>query len=165
MTDKPEVPIDVILDDILDEVVRLRMEITLPSVEASGTTLLESLLDTRRRLDRIEELYANTLRIRAHLAAVHTAVRIETEDAWDTAAVNHRQHGLRDEYSSAKERTAAANLHVLDLRRVERTADKRLRAADAAVEFVRARLRGCEGVRQDLLAILRNRQFESTLDR
>lgn len=147
------------------EALDLRMGARLPATDASTGILLEALLDVRSRLDRVEEILANALGLRSMAARKHTAIRSAVEDAWDAAAVRGRSAGVRDEYSSAKERAAAANLEVLDLRRLERVADSQFRRCDEAVELVRLRLRGLQEVRQDILAVVRIRQFESTLER
>lgn len=154
-----------VLESYTAETVQLRMDAHLPGAHATTQTLLDALLDVRQRLDRVEELLGNVLRLRATCTRKHTAVRIQVDDAWDDAAVRQRASSVRDEYSSAKERTAATNLEVLDLRRLERTADSDARLCDEAVEFIRLRHRGLADVRQDVLAIIKARQFESTLDR
>lgn len=141
------------------------MEITLAGAHAAGDELLECLLDVRTRLDRLEELLGNALRLRGEVHRRHTAVRVQVDDAWDEAAVRQRASTVRDEYSSAKERTAATNLEVLDLRRAERAADADARACDEAVEQIRLRYRGLSELRQDIHTIVKARQFESTLDR
>lgn len=154
-----------ILDEYSNESIALRMAAKLPGAHATTETLLDCLLDIRQRLDRVEELYGNALRLRVEAHRQHTACRIVADDAWDAAAVGQRQSAVRDEYSSAKERTAATNLEVLDLRRAERKAEQLVRVCDAAVELIRLRHRGLADVRQDVLQIIRARQFESTLDR
>jgi hypothetical protein len=154
-----------ILASLTDEAIRLRMEVTLPGPHAPGDELLACLLDVRVRLDRLEEILGNTLRLRSGAVRRTTALRIQLDDAWDEAAVRQRQSTVRDEYSSAKERAAATNLEVLDLRRAERTADADARSCDEAVEQIRLRYRGLSDLRQDIHTIVKARQFESTLDR
>lgn len=149
----------------IDESLRLRMGAQLPRPDASAGELLEALLDVRRRMDRVEELLATALHLRGMAARKATALRVQAEDAWDEAAVRQRAAAVRDEYSSAKERTAATNLEILDLRRLERGADVHARLCDDAVEAIRLRLRGLGDVRQDVLAVLRTRQWETSLDR
>lgn len=149
----------------VEESVRLRMGMQLPQPDASVGELLEALLNVRQRLDRVEELLAVTLELRGMAARKHTVCRIAVDDAWDLAAVRQRQAAVRDEYSSAKERAAATNLEVLDLRRVERMTDLHERLCDEAVESLRLRLRGLQEVRQDILAVVKIRQFESAMER
>lgn len=163
MTDNDDLYAD--LDGAVAEALELRMGARLPASDASTGQLLDALLDVRRCLDRVEALLVSTLTLRNWVARQHTAVRNEVDDAWDKAAVDGRNAGIRDEYSSARERAAAANLAVADLRRVERIADRKLKRCEEATEFIRLRLRGLQEVRQDLLAIMKIRQFESALER
>jgi hypothetical protein len=137
----------------------------LPVSATASQELLACLLDVRQRLDRMEELLASALQLRSLSAKQHTAARIIADDAWDQAATVARQSAVRDEYSSAKERTAATNLEVLDLRRAERRTDQLARDCVDAVTFLRLRYDGLAGIRQELLALIRARQFETTLDR
>jgi hypothetical protein len=153
------------LDRYVTECVHLRMGAQLPRPDAATGELLDALLDVRRRMDRVEELLATTLQLRGMAARKHTVFRIQVDDAWDEVAVRQRRHAARDEFSSAKERAAVANLEVLDQRRLERTADVDARLCDEAVETIRLRMRGLSDVRQDILAVVKIRQFESSLER
>jgi hypothetical protein len=153
------------LSRLVDDAVRLRMGAQLPRLDAAPRELSESLLAIRAGLDRMEELLSAALQLRGLAARKHTVLNIQVGDAWDEVAVRQRQSAARDEYSSAKERAAVTNLEVLDLRRLERTADSHQRLCDEAVEQIRLRFRGLADVRQDLLAMVRLLQFESTLDR
>lgn len=159
----PELP--EVLDEFADECVQLRMGAALPEVDSATGDVFAALLDVRRRMDRVEELLSTVLKLRAMAARKHTALRISADDAWDDAAVRQRQQTVRDEYSSAKERTAATNLAVLDMRRLERTSRVDLELCDGVVEQIRLRFRGLADLRQDLHSIIKLRQFESTLDR
>lgn len=164
MSDDGPTLVDV-LDRTVNECIQLRVGAQLPRPDASTGELLEALLDVRSRLDRVEELLAATLQLRGMAARKHAVLRIQVDDAWDEVAVRQRNHAVRDEYASAKERSAATNLEVLDLRRLERTADFDSRRCDEAVDIVRLRLRGLQEVRQDILAVVRIRQFESAMER
>ena len=153
------------LDKMVLEVEDLRSGTALLATHSSPQFVLEALLDCRQRLDRVEELFRRCLRIRGHLRRVAAISAASCADAWDKAAADSRTAGARDEYSSAKERAAVANLAVLDLRRTERLDSGALSRAEEVVEVVRVAHRGLADFRQDLLAVLRAQQFESTLDR
>ena len=150
---------------MVDESLRLRMAAQLPKPDASTGELLDALLVVRSSIDRMEELLATSLQLRGFAARKHTVCRVQVEDAWDEVAVRTRQSAVRDEYSSAKERAAAANLEVLDLRRLERRAQRDLQICDEAVESIRLRHRGASDLRQDVLAVIRIRQFETAMER
>lgn len=149
----------------VDESVRLRMGAQLPRPDASTGELLDALHDVRSRLDRVEELLATVLVLRGMATRTATALRIQVDDSWDAVAVRLRTSAARDEYSSAKERAAAVNVEIIDLRRLERKADGDARLCDEAVESIRLRLRGLQDVRQDILSVVKIRQFESSLER
>lgn len=157
--------LDALLTDYRRETTTLRMGVQLPGPHAAPETILDCLLDVRKRLDRVEALLGYTMQLRAEAHRTHTAVRIVADDAWDEAAVRLRSMGVRDEFSSAKERTAATNLEVISERRVERKAAEAARSCDEAVDYIRLRHRGLADVRMDLLSAIRSQQFETTLDR
>jgi hypothetical protein len=153
------------LSRLVDDAIGLRMGAQLPRIDAAPRELSESLLAIRASLDRMESLLATALQLRGLAARQHTVADISVSDAWDQVAVRQRQSAARDEYSSAKERAAATNLEVLDLRRVERDAHRRLDLCDEAVDSIRLRHRGLQDVRADCLALIRLMQFESSLER
>jgi hypothetical protein len=153
------------MEALVSECVHLRSAAQLPRVDASSGELLEALLDVRRRLDRVEELLATALQLRSVASRNHTLRNIQVDDRWDEVAVRLRQSAVRDEYSSAKERAAAANLEVINERRTERVARLSLALCDDAVDRIRLRMRGLQDLRQDLLALVRMLQWETTIDR
>lgn len=149
------------------EVLVLRFDGELPGPEAGPGDLLSTLLDVRRRLDRIEELHARAIRIKGQVhrkAAFATAV---ADDAWDTAAQSRRTAPVirGDEYSSARERTAEANLATVNERVAARKASALATDCDVFVDVIRLAHRGLDGTRHDLLAMLRTLQFETVLER
>lgn len=154
-----------LMEEHIKEAVIMRMGVKLPNELASMTDLMDALLDARRRLDRIEEILGSTLRWKASTNQVWTACKVELENAWDEAATKNRAAAARDEYSSARERAASVNLAVLDLRRAERKAEQDAKLCDETVEYIRLRYHGLAGYRQDLIALVKARQFETSLDR
>ncbi len=160
-------PVEAALDEHVAEVLAIRYGVDLPEVGTDPRTVLQSLQHTRRSLDRVEELLSRTVRIRARAQRMATHAGNVFDDAWDTAAQQRRTnpvvHG--GEYSSARERTAEANLATLDLRVGARSTAELAHRCDEAVEVIRLAHRGLESVRQDHLAVLRALQFESSLDR
>lgn len=149
------------------EALDLRFGGALPDSSAGNKQIVDTLLDVRRRVDRVEEVYGKAIRLRAEARRQHTAVKAVVEDAWDRSAVAARRAsvGRGDEYATARERHAMANLDVLELRRDERSAGQVVDVCDEAVEMLRLTYRGLVDLRQDFLAILRSIQFETTLDR
>lgn len=160
------------LDAAAEEALELRFGFTPPTFDADPAVLLAALQHCRQRLDRLEELLAISLRIKAAAdrdRSLHTA---RADDAWDLAIHDARSSrrntavlNTRDEFSSAKEREAEANLTTLDLRRAARVCTDLAGQAGAHCELLRLLHRGLDSARHDLLTALRTLAFESTLDR
>ncbi len=156
------------LNTFITEVQLLRAELPpMPQVDAPPSDVHEFLLNVRRRLDRVEHLYSSAIRIRGRAHEAATAAGHEAQDDWDNAILRIRAAPVRrnDEYSSAKERSAEANLATMTTQRSHRAALALARTCDTAVDVLRLLHRGLDGVRQDALAILRHVQFESHLER
>lgn len=154
------------LDELVVEAVKLRFDVGLSGAAPTPAQLLDSLYDIRGRLDRVEEILTQALRLRARVRAAATSAEALAEEAWDRAAQRGRQQPIaRDDYSSGRERTAEANLATLDQRRAARTAAELAAYVDAQVDTLRTLHRGLDGVRHDLLAVIRALAFESHLER
>ena len=156
------------LEALIVEALELRFAGKLPVAPAAPTTVLDALIDTRARLDRIEELLGRCLRLRAVAAQTHAMAVATADDAWDVVIHRLRTAPVSagaNEYSTKGERHAEANLATLDLRHAVRTAAERLHHCDKAVDVIRLAHRGLDGVRSDLHTWLRSAAFESHLDR
>lgn len=139
----------------------------MPGSQAAPHEVHEYLLDVRRRLDRTEQHLVQALRVRNATRRLGTAAGHVAEDDWDAAILRIRKAPVRrgDEYSSARERTAEANLATVDVRRQARDRAGDLDLAEGTVEVLRLIHRGLDGVRHDTLAVLRQVAFESHLER
>ncbi len=156
------------LDDMMAEARLLRSGLPdMPGVQAAPHEVHEYLLDVRRRLDRIEQLVAVAVRIRATARRFAQRKNDSAESAWDEAIVRIRNAPVRrgDEFSSARERAAEANLATIALRRTARDGAEALSHAEEAHEHLKLLHRGLDGVRHDTLTVLRSVQFESHLER
>lgn len=152
------------LDGYVAEALQLRFDAQPPKPDASSAVLIDTLTDARIRLDRIEELYSKALQLRGQArraAAISDAV---AKDASAQAAHANRQV-RRDDYTTGEERHAEVMLQVMQEIRAARELELLRQQCDEAVELLRLTHRGIEGVRQDVLALIRLFQFESTLDR
>lgn len=160
------------LDQAVEEALKLRFGAAVPAFDADPAVVLAALQDARRRLDRVEELLAASLRIKAAAERDRSLAQARLDDEWDTK-INEARDGRRgvavirerDEFSSAKERVAEANLATLELRRTAREATDIHTQCAAQVDVLRLVHRGLDGIRHDLLTTLRTLAFESTLDR
>lgn len=159
------------VEGYIAEALELRVGVEVPAPGSDPKHILESLLAARQRLDRVEELLHRALRIRHRIQRSLTVVRAQHDDARDAALTDARQQRGgpvtrdTDQYSSAQERAAAANLATLELRRFLRQTEEVASYCDEAVDLLRLAHRGLEGVRMDHMTIVRSTQFESTLDR
>ncbi len=161
----PDLP--AVLAGYVGEVLALRLGVDTSQVGVAPALTMDHLLDVRRRLDRVEELLTQAIRVRAHAQRAATTAQVTAEDAWDTAIGQVRAAPVQPggEYSSARERHATANLAVLDLRHAARRAAEQAHRCEEAVEVIRLAHRGLDGVRADALAVLRTLAFESHLER
>lgn len=155
-----------VLTGYVREVLDLRMGAELPATVAPADALA-SLQDIRRRIDRAEELHSRAIRVRARAHRAAHAADAEADDAWDQAIKRVRGQPVTPggEYASARERHAAANLDIIDLRHTARRARETAHHCDEALDVIRLAHRGLDGVRQDALAVLRTYAFESHLER
>ncbi len=131
------------------------------------STAAEALTDIRRRMDRVQELFAKVMQLRASAHRNAIAAKALADDAWDSAAMKRRAAPVQrgEEFYSAREREAEANLASLAQIRAMREAAELHHRCDEAYEVIRLHHRGLERVRADILATLRSVQFESHLER
>lgn len=115
-----------------------------------------ALLDVRARLDRIEEILSNFIRLRGATVRQAVAARHAAGDAWDAHAVAAR----RGDYEGAKERYAQWSVATLDEQRSARQAEKQQSVLDEAVEIVRLVYKGLDATRYDLHVLLRSISIE-----
>lgn len=156
-----------LLTSHLDEVMAHRFGFKMPPLHASPTEVHESLLDVRNRLDRVEQKLGEVIRIKGVAGRYLAAATARVEDAWDEVVTEARKKPVArgDEYSSAKERHAEANLAVFDKRRAQRAAQDLYSKAEEKTDLIRLAHRGLADTRHELLTILRAVQFESSMDR
>lgn len=157
------------MDPLVAEARELRSTLPpMPDTHASVADMHDYLLDVRRRMDRIEYIVGLVARIRAAVKRLAVSTGEAADDAWDEAIVAVRNKPVRranEEYSSARERAAEANLDIFAIRREARNAAENLAHADEALDAVRLIHRGLDGVRHDTLTVLRLVQFESSMER
>jgi hypothetical protein len=155
------------LDVYVNEALDLRFGYELPDVHGSPKETLDALHEIRGRLDRVEYLYGRVMRIRARTKRYADASKARADEAWDIELQSFRQRTDRrgDEFVSAKERYAHANLATVDDQREARQAAELASIAEEAHDLLRLTHRGLADLRQELLAVLRGFQHESSLER
>ncbi len=155
------------MNEILGEILTLRHGIAIESCVRDQGRILDTLLQVRVRVDRVEELFGRLLTARGQISRAAQHKRSEVSDAFDTALTRQRKSpvSLDADFLGAKERYAMANLEVLEARHKLRDLDEIASTADTIVEVARLNYRGLTDLRHDLLTMLRAAQFETTLDR
>ncbi len=129
--------------------------------------LIQVLADIRRRMDRLDQLLANVSVVRGQVRRQSVAAKNEADDAWDEAAIRRRQQPVQrgDEFYSAREREAEANLATVGERRTARLAADTVSQIEEHYDTVRLFHRGLDRDRQDVHAMIRALSFESHLER
>lgn len=156
------------LEDLVDEVVRLRFEETLPPSTATPSEVLESLRRTRQRLDRVEEILARVLRLKGSKAREHLSVKADADEKWDAQVVkvNERNQRVRgNDFVAPRERYADANLATFNEQRAALAAELAYKRVEEAERVIRQSHHGLDTLRQDHSTILRTIVVENSLDR
>lgn len=151
---------------LIREAVALRFEASLPQSGAGPLEVLESLLECRRRADRLEGLYIRSLTIKANLSRRVAVDNAEVDDQWAEALIRVRNSPIYkgDSYAGPREKYAEADLATLELKRKARKSAELLNLADEAVDVIRTTLTGLNNTRQDHISWIRSLQFMSTLE-
>lgn len=159
-------PVQEGLRAIVIEAMTLRAEASFPPAGADTHTLWTSLQDTRQRLDRVEELLVQVLRIhgRAHRHGLSSAAT--AKEAWSRAvrAIATAPSIRGPEFQGPRERYAEADLVTLEDQRAALAAELLVAEAVEAREVLRTLHRGLDGLRQDHVTALRAFQFATSLE-
>lgn len=126
----------------------------------SVQTMHEHLIALRMAQDSMEGILANLGLVRGRVADAVEAAR----DAYDEKVGQAIAASKPEEYSTAKERNAAYDLHALKERIEHRRIQRMLAKVGTAHEFVKLRYWGIDGKRRDLDTRLRALSIESRLE-
>lgn len=148
------------------EAVSLRFDAELPASSAGPLEVLESLLECRRRADRIENMYLRALTIKGSISRRTALDSAEAEEQWAEAIVKLKNSPVNkgDSFSGPRERYAEADLATLEAKRRARKSAELLNLADETVDVIRTTLTGLNNTRQDHLSWIRSLQFVSALE-
>lgn len=154
------------LINLTQEAVKLRFALAFPDSSASPNEVLISLIDSRRRADRIEGIYIQVLSVRGKLARRSSAVSAIAEEAWVIALTDVKGSAVArvDSFSAPRERYADADLATFSEKRASRQATDLLSAAEEASDIVRTALKGLNDTINDLKVWIRSLQFQSHLE-
>ncbi len=150
------------LEHYTDEVLELRYSAAgdpsgAPGLPDSGTPLddvLVSLVATRRRIDRVEELLSEAVLARGRIRRLTDHVEAQASNAWDEAVTTDPRISSGS-FVAPKEKYAQANLATMSLRRQVVEAKAALSRADDAVEIIRQAHRGLDSLRYDHVVMIR----------
>jgi len=153
------------LNPLVKEVLELRFESSLPNSYSTPQEVLDSLLLTRQRLDRVEGIYLEILGIKGRISRKASEVSAIAEEAWANALVSARSaKTVSNEFMGPRERYADADLATLEHKRAARQAVRVSSLVEDAADVVRTALKGLNDLRQDHLTWLRTLQFNSSLE-
>ncbi len=126
-----------------------------------------TLAAVRARLDRMDGILVDITVGRAQTHRLAITAKATAADAWDAAAMKRRAAPVQrgEEYYSAREREAEANLASLRELRAARFTAELAHLHDEAHDVVRIFHRRLDRLRNDVLALLRTASFESHLER
>jgi len=141
-------------------------KLSLPDlVEVGPAGVQHSLLRVRARLDRVDELLAKATRAKHRASRALEEARWEASNAWNKASTSNNTNSRFQDYSTGKERDAVATLATFDL---QREVHRLTRMVDVTVEawtVIKQLYWSMDSLRNDHVSVLRNIQFESSLDR
>lgn len=154
------------LSELLREAVQLRFETEIPNSGAGPLEVLESLLDCRRRADRIENLYFKAVNIKGKLIRRASIDAAQADDEWAKSIVKTKNSPISrgDSFTGPRERYAEADLEILEFKRQARKSTELLKLAEETVDIIKTSLNGINNTRQDHLSWIRSLQFQSTLE-
>lgn len=155
------------LEHLVDEALALRISAHLPEMGADVHTVVDSLLDTRHKADRLEGLHIQALQVKAKISRIAASAKAEADDAWASAISDMRSAAVRnrDTYEGPRERYAEADLASIAQKRKARKAEELLSLAEEADSIIRIAFKGLNEVIQDHRTWLRSLQFQSYLEK
>ncbi len=155
------------LSDVIDEVLTLRAQVSMPSESAIPQAVLDSLISARAKADRIEALSINLLRVRYVVSRQLASARAVLDDAWAQAVVDINKQVSRnhDQYEGPRERYAEADLATLQLKRSVRKSEEAMALVDETSDVIKIALRGVNETIQDHRTWLRTIQVQSYIEK
>lgn len=133
--------------------------------QAEGHAVHSALLDVRARLDLAEELMTGARRERRRFRAKAVQRLTERDEEYDRALVKLGEGAVMRQFEGAREREAKARVYVLELtQRANRAAAARA-MVDDCFDGLKDSFFGLLNVREELIARLRELQFEVVQER
>jgi hypothetical protein len=130
-----------------------------------GQDVHKTLLDVRARLDLAETLKLEARKLRREFRRKAVQRRQEADEAFDKELKRLGEGAVRLEWQSGREREASARTTVLEQRRTAITAETARSIVEAMFDDVQDMFFGLLNIREELIARLRELQFETVLER
>lgn len=142
-------------------------DFAVPPYAAHPDEVHRGLVDVRAALDLAETLIQESARFRDEVGRRARALAQAADDAYDAELVKMGAQGSRPAYEGAQERYGAARMNhlVFEARRRARTAERVSDIARGEHERLRTSFYGLLNIREELLARLRELQWESSMER
>jgi len=137
----------------------------LPAGGAGGEVVHGALLDVRARLDLAEELKLAARKLRREFRDKARLRAQERDDEYDRRLDKLSDGAMRREWESGREREARARLAVLELTRAARTAEAARARVEEMFDSLTDMFFGLLNIREELIARLRELQFETAMER
>lgn len=139
----------------------------LPETDQGPQAILDSLVRVRRRLDRVEYLLAQVVRLRGTASRSLDVVQAEADDAWDRHVVEQRRAPVRrgDDFTGPREKYAEASVATMEQKIAAREAQEISSKAVEAEQIVRTLYRGLDALRYDHIAVLNGLNVLHQLER
>lgn len=151
---------------LVAEAEELRSGAALPYVQSTPIEQVESLHDIRQRIDRVEELYIRALKLKAAVAVMNNQLSDAHDERWDAIVAKQKSAAVqKGDYVGPREKYAEANVQTIESKRAARFVSEVFDHCVTMVEVIRTIKFGLEGVRGDVLAMIRVWQIETSLER
>lgn len=138
------------LEEYIEKAVSARFEFVPPEFTCGPVELHRSLVEIQTTLTEIEDFLSKAMRAKSLLERRVAKVRMEWQEAWDTAIAKVNKRPSLGEYATGKEKASEANLATLNEARTLRAAEEFLTFAVEAVDVVRLHYYGLDKIRQDI---------------
>lgn len=135
------------------------------TAEAEGQDVHATLLDVRARLDLAEELMTKARRERRKFRAKAVQRQVERDESYDRVMASLGEGAVRREYEGTKDREAKARMRVLELTQTANRAAAARVMVDDCFDGLKDTFFGLLNVREELIARLRELQFQTVLER
>ena len=138
------------LEKHMEQAIETRFDFVPPEFTAGPVELHRTLVEVQDSLTQLERLLSGSMRAKSLLERRVAKVRMEWQEAWDTAIDKVNKRPALNMYATGKEKASEANLATLNEARTLRREEEALSFATEAVDIIRLHYYGLDKVRQDI---------------